>query len=1401
MSSRKKLTALLVMIAMLLPAMPAIADPTATPPPLTGIAVDTQELNLLAGDSQVVTVSPIPADAEIETVDWDIDDEDIAELDLDTPEGIKGTVTVVDKPENNGKTTTITLQAKDAANQNVSTPVTVKVNVKDITSITPNQARYVLKPGEEISGVGVKLAPEGIKANIEWEENGAASIEFDENIGKVSVKDDAKDGDLMILTAKVDSAHTQNTALQPVTIEILVSQIIDKIVLKDSGKELKIGEKFNVEIATPSYSLTADDVEWESSNKEVAIVDANGIVTAVGSGKAIITVRAKKPYDGMDRYAEASIQITVAGEVTNDAITVDTDVIYVTDLNQQVQTVTATIKPVASKEVPFTVTGDNANCIDVALVETDPDNPIPVSGKIKFDSKGKAVLKISIDPKRGNLSDGKLIGTITIGGEGCTPATIQVYYRKNQMIITNITPEHKKVTLNLYNYYDDKDLTKPNGKTYQPIVAFTPSDATDRNLIWEVQEQKDPQGNDVTNVLEIDRNNGAVTPKNPGTAVVRVRAASSYGKDDNGKDIYAEAFITFNVYAKLDSTGNTDEILDVWQNQNGQPLVPTANPDKSYPNENAALPITIKGKHILQMQLNDPDAADNENWIWSSSKTTALKILTAEQDDPANNVKKGDYIDADGNKLPNGTIWLVSDKPGKGEITVRGEYSSQKRTFYFEVEEVVMTDFSLVYLDGKTNTWEPITGADSEEITKLPVSNEPSPVTAIGELGDVAKGRKIELDVKSKIPEATDQKVRWYSSNTKVATVSSKGVVTVKSDVGSAVITAVISYKETKQVGNDKVEETKIYAAAVKIDAIPVKEINDLTVYELNESGNRISTIISTNPTGQGGKIEFVNVYTSGQDTASENPLTLKLGESRSFEVVGAIHDLNRASTVKWKAHLSGYVTVKQTVKDGKTILTLKASTSGKKAGGTVRVVATNVGNYQNDEDTTEYFNYPEIYVKLEAEPPEEISIINVPKLLEVGQEEQLEIKTKPSNRDKTVIWSILGGNNDIAKIDPNTGVIRGLKQGVVTVVATTKDPNGNTITAEAEVQVGYKATGMKLNATSITLTGTEQFLLQVSAQPYALLEGQNIYFKVRDEEIAQAVVKDPQKPNEAVVSLYIPGNPQPKESTTIDVYVGGYEDPNDPTKIIGYQRKLTCRVKVGDTLAPTYTELEDKLSQVEITVKPTDVTIEVGKSKKITTTIKGLSDAEKKRIIAKWVPIDDTTQTSSAVVDVDDLGVITVKNNPAGDSAQVQAEFYYVDTDGQEYPIGPAAKEGKTIISEVVKVTVKPVLSAGITKENGTVLAEPSLAPELTIRKSDLPITITVQSIPAAKDLEVAPSYNTAFGKYLKAEERKQSDDKTAVTMDIEAQNVTFKKTKATVTFTEPTTKAKVVITLNILP
>lgn len=48
------------------------------------------------------------------------------------------------------------------------------------------------------------------------------------------------------------------------------------------------------------------DVAWLSSNPDVATVDANGVVTAVGKGEAVITVRAVSPFN-----ATASCAVTV----------------------------------------------------------------------------------------------------------------------------------------------------------------------------------------------------------------------------------------------------------------------------------------------------------------------------------------------------------------------------------------------------------------------------------------------------------------------------------------------------------------------------------------------------------------------------------------------------------------------------------------------------------------------------------------------------------------------------------------------------------------------------------------------------------------------------------------------------------------------------------------------------------------------------------------------------------------------------------------------------------------------------------------------------------------------------------------------------------------------------------
>lgn len=1331
---------------MLLPIMPVMAaDPT---PPLTGITVTPDNIEILPGPkgSQEITITPEPVGAVIDkdSIKYECQETFIEIVpNVDAPN--KATITVEDNPAYNGEKATVTVTAEDENGNTVNKDITIQV--KDVKKVIPNQEKYVLTPGETVK-VGVTLQPEGIRSDIKWapvpKETGDDDvIKFDETTGNVSVTEDAVGGEILTLTAEAENTQTKPAPSTEIVIE--VSKVIKQIIINDSGKELKVGEKFQVEIGTPTFPLTEKDVEWTSSNPKVASVDKNGIITALSAGSTEITVKAKKPHDNVN-YAQATIQITVAGVVENDTITVDNDVVYLQHGVEQ--TVISTLKPTAAKDIAYTVDNDK-------IIVKQNITPSAPAGKIIYNANGKATLKISVEDDSG-LTDGQFVGTITIGGEGCAPAKIQVYYYKNAINIEEITLS-KKVVLKLNDYVDEKGVS--NGETYQPKPIFRPSTITNYAVTWKVDNQKLPDGTVATSdIITIDPDTGAITPKRVGTATVTVTANEKYDPNKNP----ASATMEVEVYEKVEEN-------------KGQPILTIEG--KKYPDKGE---IRISGQKKLEAVLDDDFFdADNEIWIWSSNKNSVLTILT-----DAN----GKYVDDNGKEMPNGAVWLQTLSPGKAELTVRGSISGQRRTFTVVVEEERPHEFEIIY-EGDTLAESVQIGAESE----LPANDK------IGELtGQVAKGRKVQLEIKFPA-ETTEQKVKWQSSDTKIATVSNKGLVTMKSDTGTVIISAMISYKDKqidkdgnviKDVDGNIVYNREYYKAAVKIKACPVEEINELTVIELDEKGNEKQDIVTTGGTAP--NIEFTNVYTSGVDEPNNNllanPLVLKLGESRSFKVEGAMDDLNRASSVKWKSLTSGCVTVSQKVnEDGDTILTLKASTSGTKAGRTTRVVATNVGNYQFKDDKTDYINYPEIFVKLEAEPPESIEITSVPKILEIGDSDELQITVKPKNRDTQVTWTV--NNTAIADITQN-GILTGLGEGTVTVRATSV--SNTNVWDEVKIPIGYKAKSVKLNATSIVLSEDEQFILQVSAQPFELIKDEYIYFKARDEYIVD-VQKDPNDSTQGIVKLYVPGNPQPNEFTYVDVYIGGTENTNG--EIVGYQKKLSCKVKVGEK-AITDAEKKDlleKLKGVKITSKKTDLTIEVGKGQKVSYSVSGLSTTEKKRLVVECEYIDDAADT----IYVDDLGYVTVKSDAKKPSAKFKLKFSYQDEKtGKLLPIGDINNTNETQAVIEYTINVKPILKAQIGNN------DPVIEPTITVTKADDTFEIRIVPTP---ELDTKPEYglttNSSFKKYLEVKPQGITDGVVDYYLLTVKDGVTLKKTKATLTFTEPSTKAKVRVDINIKP
>ncbi len=115
------------------------------------------------------------------------------------------------------------------------------------------------------------------------------------------------------------------------------------ITLSASEAELKAGETFTLTATIAPEDAFVKSVTWSSSNEAVAIVDENGVVTAVAAGDAIITATAN---DGSG--VSATCNVTVAEEQSGDDVTYD-NTIYASDI--EAKTGTQVLLPICMDNV------------------------------------------------------------------------------------------------------------------------------------------------------------------------------------------------------------------------------------------------------------------------------------------------------------------------------------------------------------------------------------------------------------------------------------------------------------------------------------------------------------------------------------------------------------------------------------------------------------------------------------------------------------------------------------------------------------------------------------------------------------------------------------------------------------------------------------------------------------------------------------------------------------------------------------------------------------------------------------------------------------------------------------------------------------------------------------------
>lgn len=171
--------------------------------------------------------------------------------------------------------------------------------------------------------------------------------------------------------------------------------LVEKININATTLSLKLGGSAQIKTAvTPEGSLNERDLVWESSDESVITVDENGIVTSVGEGQAVISV--KTTYNGItDVKAECVVTASVEefppvdlDVCGNDVFTSNTfDETIEMSVDEEFEFYTR-IKPASSTNTTIEWSFSRSNVISIGPADEDEFNPASVTNKWKIKAYG-----------------------------------------------------------------------------------------------------------------------------------------------------------------------------------------------------------------------------------------------------------------------------------------------------------------------------------------------------------------------------------------------------------------------------------------------------------------------------------------------------------------------------------------------------------------------------------------------------------------------------------------------------------------------------------------------------------------------------------------------------------------------------------------------------------------------------------------------------------------------------------------------------------------------------------------------------------------------------------------------------------------------------------------------------
>ena len=487
------------------------------PVSVAGVSLNKNSLTLYVGASEKLTETIIPSNATDPTVVWKIDDNTIATVDE------TGNVCAL-KPGN----AIITVTSVDK--KKIFATCEVIIKPVPVTDVELAKTSLELTVGD-VAIFRVKVLPSNAtNKDVSWATSNEAIATVSTN-GKVTA---VKGGEATITVTSV--ADENKKAVCSVTVIVPVTDVF----LRKTSLTLAEGATEALTATIAPFDATNKNVSWATSEETVALVDANGNVTAVKAGTATITATTT------DGNKTAVCEVTVITRVTS--VLLDKSLLTLAEGEDEVLIATivpenATNKNVSWKSSSKTATVD-ANGKVTAIVK---GGEATITATSVADENKKAVCYVTVKTPVTGISLGKTSLTLVSGDSETLIATVapgkatdktvlwgttsrlvakvdsdgNVTARKSgEATITATTADGNKtatckITVIPPILVTDVSLDKASlilkeGYTDTLTATIEPANATDKTVLWATSDNS---------VVAVDAN-GNITALKGGTATI-----------------------------------------------------------------------------------------------------------------------------------------------------------------------------------------------------------------------------------------------------------------------------------------------------------------------------------------------------------------------------------------------------------------------------------------------------------------------------------------------------------------------------------------------------------------------------------------------------------------------------------------------------------------------------------------------------------------------------------------------------------------------------------------------------------------------------------------------------------------------------------------------------------------